>query len=195
MEKFETLQALLTLENGEEKNLRLTGKDDCKILINENAKLQLNLYLLSSIDLVIVLQGEQAILDLEIVDIGKNSSDHQCKVTTEHLSPYTTSKIIVKSVLYDQSRFNFSGNVKVPKIGQFTDAHLEHKTLLLSENAKTRTIPSMEIVANDVKVSHAATIGKIDEDILFYLASRGFDKNEAEKFIVESFLGEFRYIK
>ncbi|MDA0305759.1 MAG: Fe-S cluster assembly protein SufD [Proteobacteria bacterium] len=118
-------------------------------------------------------------------------SEH-CDNTTQidHLSPHTTSREVFKGVLDDQSRAVFQGRLVVHKGAQKTDGHQLCKTLLLSTGAEIDVKPELEIYADDVKCSHGATTGQIDETALFYLRSRGIPEALARNLLVQSFLGE-----
>jgi Fe-S cluster assembly protein SufD len=118
--------------------------------------------------------------------------NEHCDNTTviEHLAPNTTSREIFKGVLDDQSRAVFQGRIVVHKDAQKTDGHQLCKTLLLSSGAEIDAKPELEIYADDVKCSHGATTGQIDETALFYLRSRGIPEALARNLLVQSFLGE-----
>jgi Fe-S cluster assembly protein SufD len=118
--------------------------------------------------------------------------NEHCDNTTviEHLAPNTISREIFKGVLDDQSRAVFQGRIVVHKDAQRTDGHQLCKTLLLSSGAEIDAKPELEIYADDVKCSHGATTGQIDETALFYLRSRGIPEALARNLLVQSFLGE-----
>jgi Fe-S cluster assembly protein SufD len=118
--------------------------------------------------------------------------NEHCDNTTviDHMAPNTTSREIFKGVLDDQSRAVFQGRIVVHKDAQRTDGHQLCKTLLLSSGAEIDAKPELEIYADDVKCSHGATTGQIDETALFYLRSRGIPEALARNLLVQSFLGE-----
>ena len=90
----------------------------------------------------------------------------------------------------DSSRAVFRGKIHVHQIAQGTDAYQQNKNILLSESARVNTKPQLEIYADDVKCSHGATIGQLDEDALFYLQARGIDKTAAHRMMLEAFAGD-----
>ena len=118
-------------------------------------------------------------------------SEH-CDNTTliEHLVPDTTCREVFKGVLDDESRAVFQGRIVVHKDAQRSDGHQLCKTLLLSTGAEIDAKPELEIYADDVKCSHGATTGQMDEQALFYLRSRGVPEALARNLLVQSFLGE-----
>ncbi|MEE9479541.1 MAG: SufD family Fe-S cluster assembly protein, partial [Kiloniellales bacterium] len=115
-----------------------------------------------------------------------------CDNTTliEHLKPDTSCREVFKGVLDDHSRAVFQGRIVVHRGAQKTDGHQLNKTLLLSNTAEIDTKPELEIYADDVKCSHGATVGDIDEEALFYLRSRGIPEKQARSLLVQAFLGE-----
>jgi len=119
---------------------------------------------------------------------GSEHCDNTTKI--EHLSPNTTCREVFKGVLDDQSRAVFQGKIIVRKEAQGTDGYQLCKTLLLSTGAEIDAKPELEIYADDVKCSHGATTGQIDETALFYLRSRGIPEAQARNLLVQSFLGE-----
>ncbi|MBD3273849.1 MAG: Fe-S cluster assembly protein SufD, partial [Candidatus Marinimicrobia bacterium] len=83
----------------------------------------------------------------------------------------------------------FQGLIKIEKGAQQTDAELENKNMLLNEGARADSIPVLEILADDVKAGHGATVGRVDEDHLYYLMSRGLNRKQAERTIINGFFG------
>jgi Fe-S cluster assembly protein SufD len=108
----------------------------------------------------------------------------------EHMAPSTTSDFAFKGALRDESTCVWRGMIRVERDAQKTNAYQENRNLLLSEKAHADAIPGLEILANDVRCTHAATIGQVDREELFYLMSRGVSKAEAERLIVRGFFSE-----
>ena len=106
----------------------------------------------------------------------------------DHIAPNAGSDLLYKGVLRDQARTVFSGLIRVHEGAQKTDAYQKNNNLILSPEARADSIPNLEIAANDVRCSHGATAGKVAEDQLFYLMSRGLSRHEAERLIVTGFL-------
>jgi len=106
---------------------------------------------------------------------------------THHAAEDTFGDILFKGALRDVSRLGFEGIIKVDHGAQRTDSYLTMNTLFLSEGARANSIPGLEILADDVKCSHGATVGTVQEQEVFYLMSRGISRNEAEKLIVGGF--------
>jgi Fe-S cluster assembly protein SufD len=105
----------------------------------------------------------------------------------EHIAPHTTSDFAFKGALRDQATTVWRGMIRVEQDAQKTNAYQENRNLLLSEEAHADSIPGLEILANDVRCTHGATLGQVDRDQLFYLMSRGLSRPEAERLIVRGF--------
>src|SRR5215216_3384629 len=107
-----------------------------------------------------------------------------------HAAPNTTSDFAFKGALRDEATAVWRGMIRVEEDAQRTNAYQENRNLMLSEKAHADAIPGLEILANDVRCTHAATIGQVDREELFYLMSRGLSKSEAERLIVRGFFSE-----
>lgn len=105
----------------------------------------------------------------------------------EHKAPHTTSDLLYKSVLKNQSQTVWSGMIYVHPEGQHTDAYQKNDNLVLNKRAHADTLPGLEIKANEVRCTHGATAGSIDREQVFYLMSRGLSYDQAEKMIVAGF--------
>ena len=106
----------------------------------------------------------------------------------EHASPHCTSNQHYKGVLDDSSTGAFNGKIHVHPDAQKTEAFQANNNILLTDNAKMNTKPQLEIYADDVKCSHGATVGQLDEDALFYLQSRGIPKEESRLMLMDAFV-------
>jgi len=105
----------------------------------------------------------------------------------EHIAPNTTSDFAFKGALRDKARTVWRGMIRVEEDAQRTNAYQENRNLLLSKAAHADSIPGLEILANDVRCTHGATLGRIDRDELFYAMARGLSRAEAERIIVRGF--------
>jgi Fe-S cluster assembly protein SufD len=105
----------------------------------------------------------------------------------EHIAPSTTSDFAFKGALRDTARAVWRGMIRVEEGAQKTNAYQENRNLLLSKTAHADSIPGLEIMANDVRCTHGATLGQVDRDQLFYLMTRGLTRAEAERLIVRGF--------
>lgn len=145
---------------------------------------------LSRTELAVRLGGEEAecrLAGLYAVD-GSRHVDHHLFV--DHASPRTRSDQLYKGVLEDSSRGVFTGRVVVRAGSQKIKAMQSNPSLLLGSGAVAETRPQLEIYADDVACNHGATIGRLSEDALFYLLSRGIDPREARRILVSGFAAE-----
>ncbi|MEW5868875.1 MAG: Fe-S cluster assembly protein SufD [Chloroflexota bacterium] len=116
---------------------------------------------------------------------GMQHLDHDTQ--QNHLAANTTSDLLFKGALKDHSRSVWQGMIYVAPGAQKTDGYQANRNLVLSSEARADSIPGLEILADDVRCTHGATVGKVDADQVFYLRSRGIPYSEAERLIVEGF--------
>ena len=123
--------------------------------------------------------------------VMSNSSKCENNLDIRHLSQSAVSDCSFKAVSRGSSNVSFKGKVFVDENCSNTQSNQISKGLLIDEESKINLIPILEIYNDDVVCSHGAASGKIDEEVLFYLASRGISKNEAERIYIQGFLSEF----
>ena len=121
---------------------------------------------------------------------GDDNQQFDLVVNSIHNAPNTSSDIYSKGALTDSSKCIYHGLVKIEQNATNSNGYQKEDTILLSPNAIADAIPDLEIDNSDVKCSHGATIGKIDEEKLFYLRTRGFDKNAATKVYIKGFFNQ-----
>ncbi len=133
------------------------------------------------------LQGRGAENKVLGVLFGESKQNFENWIVQHHTAPQTTSDIQYRGALKGESHSFFSGMVYIGKEAQQSDAYQGSKSLLLSQGAKADAIPNLEILADDVKCSHGAAVGSVDEDQKYYLQTRGVTPEMAEEIIVEGF--------
>lgn len=116
---------------------------------------------------------------------GQQHLDHDTR--QDHLAPHTTSDLLYKGALKGSSRSVWQGMIYVAPGAQKTDGYQANRNLVLSPEARADSIPGLEILADDVRCTHGATVGKIDQEPMFYLLSRGIPPEDAERLMVEGF--------
>jgi len=131
-------------------------------------------------------------VNLEILGlfVGKKSDQFELKTNQYHIAPGSTSNLLIKGVFYNESKFLFQGLIKIEKTGQKSHAYQKNKNLILGEKVFVDSRPFLEILANDVFCTHGSTTGKINEESLFYLKSRGLSQKTAEQLYVSGFIQE-----
>jgi Fe-S cluster assembly protein SufD len=137
-----------------------------------------------------VLAGEGADCLINGLFIGNGRQHMDNYMLVEHASPHCGSRQFYNGILDGHSRGVFHGRIIVHKDAQKTDAKQTNRNLLLSDDAQIDTKPQLEIYADDVKCTHGATIGQIEEDELFYLRSRGLDEAAARRLLLFAFASE-----
>jgi len=116
---------------------------------------------------------------------GNQHLDHDTQ--QNHFAPHTTSDLLFKGALKGKSRSVWQGMIYVAPGAQKTDGYQANRNIVLSDGARADSIPGLEILADDVRCTHGATVGKLEQEPLFYLKSRGIPQAEAEKIVVEGF--------
>jgi Fe-S cluster assembly protein SufD len=133
-------------------------------------------------------EGGECTLNGLYVGHGSQHLDHHTRL--DHAHPRCISRELYKGVLDDHARGTFHGKVLVRPDAQQTDSRQYNRNLLLSETAMADARPQLEILADDVKCAHGATVGRLDEQALFYLRARGIPKAEAERLLTHAFASE-----
>ena len=134
--------------------------------------------------------GEGGRSDLLAVAVAKHQQEFDARTLQDHISPHTASDLLYKNALDDRARTIFGGLIRVEPHAHFTDAYQKVRNLLLSDDAEANSMPGLEILADNVRCTHGATSGQIEEDQLFYLRSRGIPTKVAQRLLVTGFLDE-----
>lgn len=141
-------------------------------------------------NLNVLLDGSGAACELNGLYVGKGEQHVDNHTCIDHSKPNCSSRELYKGILDDGSNGVFNGRIIVRPDAQKTNARQANKNLLLSGNAGINTTPQLEILADDVKCTHGATIGQLNEEELFYLRSRGIDRNSARTLLTYAFASE-----
>lgn len=136
------------------------------------------------------IDGPGAHVKMYSLTVAEESQEFDQRTFQTHNAPNAVSDLLYKNALLDNSRTIFSGLIKVAEGAQQTDAYQTNRNLLLDPTAEANALPGLEILANDVKCSHGATTGNVDEDELFYMMSRGIPKRTAMQLMVFGFFEE-----
>ncbi|MDG2167145.1 MAG: Fe-S cluster assembly protein SufD [Opitutales bacterium] len=137
-----------------------------------------------------VIEGAGSNAEILSLTVAHKEQEIDQRTLQSHNAPNSRSNLLFKNALQDTSKTIFSGLIKVAEEAQLTDAYQTNRNLLLSPTAEANSLPGLEILANDVKCSHGATTGQIDDNELFYLLARGIDKPTAQKLLVFGFFEE-----
>lgn len=144
----------------------------------------------SRLDLNVLMDGEGGNANLHGLYVGGQQQVVDHHVSIDHKSPHCTSFASYRGILAGHSRGVFDGRIRVRRDAQKTNARLENRNLILSSEALAHSKPSLIIDADDVKCGHAATVGRLDDDALFYLRSRGIPQDSARALLTHAFARE-----
>jgi Fe-S cluster assembly protein SufD len=145
---------------------------------------------LARLETHITLSGENADCTLSAIYLGRGNQHHDITTNMNHAFGHCLSKQIIRGVLDDEARGVFQGKVHVAPDAQKTDGQQMSRALLLSRKAEADAKPELEIYADDVLCAHGATVGELDESQLFYLTSRGIDRQKARAMLISAFLDD-----
>lgn len=189
----------LVISRGEEKTVVVEQLQDMTVTLEEGAKLTFVLLAKDGWDgsgdgtveerpkLKFDFVGRNSELNFLGFVVGRGDAKFPFETISKHRVPQTKAHYHVKAAMYDASHMDYTGTLVIDKSAQLADVYLASHTLLLSDKARARTIPALEIEADDVVAGHAATIGKIDRKLLFYVKSRGISADEAERVLISGF--------
>ena len=125
--------------------------------------------------------------DAEVV-FGNNDQSFDLNTVVNHNAQSTEGKVVEKSILKDTSKSLFKGMIRINEQAAHSNSFLSGRSILLSKGAKSDSIPGLEILTNDVKATHSASVAQLDDEQIFYLGTRCLSYSEAERIIVEGFL-------
>ncbi|MBR1929177.1 MAG: SufD family Fe-S cluster assembly protein [Paludibacteraceae bacterium] len=189
------MSELIEISKGQTKNILLLNKS-VDLLVNQYDDSQLNLH-------VFCLDDSSAEINIQVRQLGRGCSakinalvlacgKQEVGIHTNvvHEVGDGISEQLLKFVLADESKGNFRGDLKIAKDAQKVSARQTNRNIVLSDKAKMRTMPQLEIYADDVKASHGASTGQLDEQALFYMQQRGLSVGTARKLLLKAFASE-----
>lgn len=167
------------------RNQRLIIKDSDKTIVifltnQKDEEGEINIFIGTS-DITVQILG---------IIIGSGKQKINLYTFQDHIAPKSKSDLFIKSVLFDEAKFNYKGLIKIEKDAQKSNAYQKNQNLLMSDKAWADSRPYLEILANDVRCTHGATIGKIDREQLYYLRTRGLNIEEATKLIISGYFND-----
>ena len=128
--------------------------------------------------------------DMLSATVTQGSQEFDQRTLQDHIEPHTTSDLLYKNSLSDTAKTIFAGLIRVQPAAQHTDAYQKVRNLMLSDDAEANSMPGLEILADEVRCTHGATSGHVDDEELFYLLARGITRKAAQELIVHGFLNE-----
>lgn len=179
------------IEEGSENSNRYRQIFTCQ---QERSSLVLNSTCLhgerSHTDCYVNVDGEHAETSLSGLSICGGSQVVDNNVLLRHNAPHCTSRQLFKNALFDKSRGGFGGRIIVAEGSVFTDAAQTNRNLLAGDDARMTTAPQLEIYCDEVKCSHGATTGQLDDRALFYMQTRGIPADEARRMLTQAFMND-----
>jgi len=136
------------------------------------------------------LLGNGSEFSLDGIYFGEDNQIHDNRVFVNHLGKNTSSNMITKGVLGDESSSIFTGTIHIAEGAEKTESHQENRNILLSEEATAQSVPNLEILCDDVICSHGSSVGPIEENLYHYAMSRGINKVDADKLLIKGFFNE-----
>lgn len=134
--------------------------------------------------------GSGSNVEMYALNVPRGEQEFDQRTLQTHIAPHSRSDLLFKNALMDQSRTIFSGLIIVEPDAQQTDAYQTNNNLMLSDAAESNSLPGLEIRANDVKCSHGATTGRIDDSEIFYFLARGIPRPKAQELMVFGYFEE-----
>ena len=134
-----------------------------------------------------ILGGRGAEAHIFAIFEGNANEEFSLDILQHHKAPGTASSALVKSLLSDTSSLSYGGLIRIDKGADGSDAKQENRNLLLSESASAISIPSLEILTNDVVCEHASTTGTLSEEAVLYMKTRGLSQEQAERLLAYGF--------
>lgn len=141
-----------------------------------------------SYKIALLLGKEKKELEWNGVIDAREKGEYDLDLVIKHETPDTFGRVTIRGIAQNGARIRVKGLVKIEKVAQNTDSFLSMAVLLLDKQSSATVEPELEILANRVKASHSASVGKIDEEQMLYLNSRGIPEQEAKNIIIKGFL-------
>ena len=168
---------------------RVFVNEEVRLNIEQEADSHVKIHVINAPFSITVNQiGEGCTTEIYGLEHLRGEDDVTAETHVTHCVGGGTSNQLIKFVLEDNARGRFIGDLKIAPDAQQTEAHQTNRNLVLSETAEMRTQPQLEIYADDVKATHGASTGKLDESALFYMQQRGIDKEKARQLLVNAFM-------
>lgn len=167
-------------------------KKDQQYLVSDGEKKTFVIFLIDgkseSGKIDILIEGKDTEVQILGIILGFGGQKIEIDTLQDHRQPHSKSDLLIKSVLFDKAKLNYRGLIKIEKNAQKSNAYQKNQTILMSPDAWADSRPYLEILANDVRCTHGATVGRLDNEQLYYLESRGIGKYEASKLLINGFL-------
>lgn len=167
--------------------IHLTGKKNNTLVFKKPGKYIVFFQNLSG-ELNFEIKASKADVDIYGLYTGKNDDNFIIKTKQHHVAPNAKSNLLIKGIFNDNSSFHYEGLIKIEKKAQKSHAYQKNQNIILSDGVFVRSEPFLEILANEVFCTHGSTTGKLNEDSIYYLTTRGLQKKEARRLLLNGFM-------
>ena len=170
----------------------VSGNQDIRIICKENSSYTLSFLILDSakLNLELILEGEHSEINVKGAYLLKGNSEVIINTIQKHKVQNSVSNLDIRGLLLGSSKSEYKGKIFIEHGANFSNASQLNKNILLSENAHAVSIPSLEVLTNDVKCSHGSASGPLDKEQLLYLMSRGFNEDLAKRELIKATFAE-----
>ncbi len=124
------------------------------------------------------------------VYIGKKNDNFTLNTIQHHKVGESVSDLLIKGIFFDESKFHYEGLIRIDKKAQKSNAYQKNQNLVMSKEVFVDSRPYLEILANDVRCTHGSTTGQLDKEQLYFAKTRGLSEKEAQKMLLEGFIGD-----
>jgi len=171
-----------------------TQVTDISFYVGKDATLQCALLLTqgehTTLNLAVFLDSPYAHATIRGVYALNGSQKLNITTSQHHRAPHTTSSLIIKGMLNERAYADYRGTILVDQVARFTTAVQENKNMLLSRAARAHSVPSLEVLTNDVHCKHGSAVGYLDDQLLFYVQAHGLDEQIARQLLLHGFFRE-----
>lgn len=166
------------------KNISLT------FVVERNASLRVELLVVHTsavVDITCIMRGESGQAVINGAYVLRDEDTVRIATLQHHEAAHTTSTLVMKGIVNDSARAEYSGMIRVEKNARCSVSSQENKNMLLSDKARAVSVPQLEVLTHDVHCFHGSASGRFDADHLFYAASRGIDEKQMQRLLVQAF--------
>jgi len=159
-------------------------------IVERNALVRVELLIAHTnvhVEVSCIMRGESGSMILNGAYLLRESNSLSVQTKQLHEAAHTNSKLVMRGIVDDSAQVFYSGMIRVEKHARCSVSSQENKNVLLSDMAKAVSVPSLEVLTNDVHCFHGSAIGKFNQDYLFYAASRGIDEKQMQRLLIHAF--------
>lgn len=171
----------------------INNNSNFTFIVERNASLRVELLVAHTnavINITCIMRGESSQAVINGAYVLRDEHNVQINTLQHHEAAHTTSTLVMKGIVNDSARAEYTGMIRVEKNARCSVSSQENKNMLLSEKARVFSVPQLEVLTHDVHCFHGSAIGRFDADHLFYAASRGIDEKQIQRLLVQAFFAD-----